>query len=161
MEQFIKIGNKAHFIYNKPSRSQLYFLYKLIMNRKQFKYYMRDRILSCIDRLSCCKKKCSGRLAKAKKRAETYERGQKKLTDDLDIVRLIFREQMHDVNKRVLYNSTERFFLQYQRRKVIESSDRSEIEKKEFHLKTNWKHLVRKENRKEFKQMVRKNFQEM
>ena len=113
MEKFIKNGNKGHFIYNKPSRGQLYFLYKLIMNRKQFKYYMRDRLLNCINRLSCCKKKCSDRLAKAKKRAETYERGQKKLTDDLDIVNLLFREQMHDVNKRVLYNSTERFFLQY------------------------------------------------
>ena len=39
--------------------------------------------------------------------------GRNKLTRDLDIVRLIQRQQMHDVNKQVLYTPTEAFLLQY------------------------------------------------
>ena len=33
MEQFVKENTKKHYISEKPKRQQLYFLYKLIMNR--------------------------------------------------------------------------------------------------------------------------------
>ena len=89
------------------------------------------------------------------------KKGQKKLTRDLDIVRLIKREQMHTVNKQVLYATTERFFLQYQRRNVIESDDESENENRETMKKYNWKQLLRQENKKKFKTLIKDHFNKM
>ena len=60
------------------------------------------------------------------------------MTRDLDIVNLIKREQMHTVNKQILYAPAQRFFLQYQRRNVIESNDESENENREMMKKNNW-----------------------
>ena len=36
MKNFIKEGIKGHYIDKAPRKGQLYFLYKLIMNRKKF-----------------------------------------------------------------------------------------------------------------------------
>ena len=57
---------------------------------------------------------------------------------------------MHDVNKQVLYDPTERFLLQYQRRNVIESNSDSAIENYKHSQLTEWKNLLRHERRQEF-----------
>lgn len=120
MEQFIKYGIRRPYISVKPKRQQLYFLYKLILNRTLFRFNFMDRMLHRLSKFTCCLKKrliekwCSKHVfKKAEKRAERFRRGKQKLTKDLDIVTLIQRQQMHDVNKQVLYNATERFLLQY------------------------------------------------
>ena len=142
MEKFVKHGIKQPYISIKPQKQQLYFLYKLIMNRKMFHYSCTDRILVFFNRIStifcCCKKRkikncCSKRFNSAEKQNRLFTKGKHKLTRDLDIVTLIQRQQMHDVNKQALYNSTERFLLQYQRRNVIESNSDSNQENQKFY----------------------------
>ena len=96
MERFVKNGIKKPYISAKPKRQQLYFLYKLIMNRKTFHYDFIDRFLHRFSYLFCCCRKrlferwCSKQLfTKAEKRARQFQKGQRKLTRDLDIVTLI------------------------------------------------------------------------
>ena len=118
MEQFIKDNTKRRYISEKPKPQQLYFLYKLIMNRKQFKYSLSDRLLIAIGKLCrcCCFHKrqqqyCPRRYSLAEKHTMLYKRGKSKLNVDLDIVRLIQRNQMNDVNRQVLFTEHERFLL--------------------------------------------------
>ena len=81
-----------------PKRQQLYFLYKLIMNRKLFRYSFCDTIINRIGKFFCCcrkkviKKWCSNRFKMAEKRKKLFERGKRKLTRDLDILTLIERQ---------------------------------------------------------------------
>ena len=60
MKDFIKEGIKGHYIDKAPKKGQLYFLYKLIMNRKKFIFTKPDRILDFLTRyfFCCCKRKC-------------------------------------------------------------------------------------------------------
>ena len=53
MKKFVKTGIKKHFIDPKPKRSQLYFLYKLILNRKNFEYKDKDVVLNLIFKKLC------------------------------------------------------------------------------------------------------------
>ena len=68
---------------------------------------------------------------------------------------------MNTVNKQVLYAATERFFLQYQRRNVIESDDESENTNREKFNQYNWKQLLRDENREKYQKMIKGFFGEM
>ena len=66
MEIFVKDNTKKHYISEKPKPQQLYFLYKLILNRKKFKYELSDRILIlCGKFFRCCRKRCPGRYSLA------------------------------------------------------------------------------------------------
>ena len=152
MKSFIKEGIKGHYIDKAPKKGQLYFLYKLIMNRKNFVFTKSDILLDFLRRylFCCCKNRCPQRFSKAERRSQTFSRGKQKLTRDLDIVNLIKREQMHTVNKQILYAPAQRFFLQYQRRNVIESNDESENQNREMMENSNWQHLLRDENRENF-----------
>ena len=76
MERFVKNGIKKPYISAKPKRQQLYFLYKLIMNRKMFQFKCGDRMLHKLGKLFCCCRKasfiqnrCSKKFAHADKRA--------------------------------------------------------------------------------------------
>ena len=53
MKIFVKMGIKENFIDPKPKRSQLYFLYKLILNRKNFEYKDKDVVLNLIFKKLC------------------------------------------------------------------------------------------------------------
>ena len=157
MEKFIRHGIRRPYISAKPKKQQLYFLYKLIMNRKKFQFDFVDRTLNRLSFLFCCCRKkllekwCSERLfSTAEKRSRQFQKGQRKLTRDLDIVTLIQRQQMHDVSKQVLYKPAERFLLQYQRRNVIESNSDSTIENQKHKQHYHWKNLLLHERRQEF-----------
>ena len=95
MEQFVKANIKGLIINKKPQRNKLYFLFNLILNRKNFNYNWPDRALYRASKLLlCCRKRCltkhcSKRYQVAEKNHELYEKGKKKLTKDLDIVKLI------------------------------------------------------------------------
>ena len=68
MEQFVKENTKMRYISEKPKPQQLYFLYKLIMNRKKFKYSLSDRFLTLCGKFSrCCRKNCARRYSVAEK----------------------------------------------------------------------------------------------
>ena len=71
------------------------------------------KLFCCCRKASFVENRCSNKFAHADKRALQFSKGRNKLTRDLDIVRLIQRQQMHDVNKQVLYTPTEAFLLQY------------------------------------------------
>lgn len=96
MEKFIKQGIRRPYISEKPKRQQLYFLYKLILNRTMFSYDFMDRMLHRVSKFACCLRKrllekwCSKHVfSKAERRAEQFRRGKRKITKDLDIVTLI------------------------------------------------------------------------
>ena len=98
------------------------------------------------------------RFKAAENKRKLFEKGKRKLTRDLDIITLIERQQMHDVNKQALYNSTERFLLQYQRRNVIESNSDSMTEIRKFNEQTDWKDLHRQVRRQELQNMLSREF---
>ena len=95
MEQFVKANIKGLCIRKKPQRDKLYFLFNLILNRKSFNYKWPDRALHRASQLLlCCRKRCitnhcSKRYQVAEKNHKLFEKGKKKLTRDLDIVKLI------------------------------------------------------------------------
>ena len=78
MEKFVKNGIKKPYISVKPKRQQLYFLYKLIVNRTLFQYNFLDRMLHQVGRVFCCCRKklienwCSKRFKSAEKRNRLF-----------------------------------------------------------------------------------------
>ena len=96
----------------------------LIMNRGQFRYLWSDswkhmiyRVIKCFSKCClCCNRLCkrsSLKYAVAEEKHKLFEKGKQLMTRDLDIVKLIQRNQIYDVNEQVLYNQRERFFLQF------------------------------------------------
>ena len=84
------------------------------MNRKNFTLAMSDRIITlCANFCRCFRGWCPRRYSLAEKQRILFNRGKKKLEVDLDIVNLIQRNQMNDVNKEVLFTEQERFLLQF------------------------------------------------
>ena len=88
------------------------------------------------------------------------------MNHDLDIVKLIQRNQIYDVNEQVLYNQRERFLLQFQRRKVICSESDSSVENAEFaKMKHDWDIPKRGDNsvgeRKDFEKLVHQYLKEV
>ena len=98
MEKFVKTGIKKPYISVRPKKQQLYFLYKLIMNRKLFQFNFIDRRLHSIRKIFCCcrkklmKKWCAKRFKSTEKKTRLFKTGQRKLTQDLDIISLIERQ---------------------------------------------------------------------
>ena len=126
------------------------------MNRKKFQYSLSDRLLIAIGKLcKCCRKNCQKRYSLAEKHAMLYKRGKTKLNVDLDIVRLIQRNQMNDVNRQVLFTEHERFLLSFQRRNVIDTNSDSMRENFNYNQTHYWKYLVDKKRTMEFEQRVR------
>ena len=119
MERFIKANIKSLYISEKPQRNKLYFLFNLILNRQNFQYKWPDRYLHRASKVfvccrqRCIKKHCSKRYQMAEKNHKLFEKGKKKLTRDLDIVKLIQHNQRNFINSQVIFNHDERFLLQF------------------------------------------------
>ena len=81
MEKFVKTGIKKPYISGKPKKQQLYFLYKLIMNRKLFQFNFIDRQLDRFAKIFCCCRKkliekwCSKRFKSAEKHRKLFKKG--------------------------------------------------------------------------------------
>ena len=54
MKNFIKDGIQNQWINERPTRQQLYFLYKLIMNRVEINYSLRDYLRYLVAKLCIC-----------------------------------------------------------------------------------------------------------
>ena len=98
MKRFIKRGIKQRYISKKPKSQQLYFIYKLMMNRKKFEYKPSERVYYWVSKLLCCFRKrfmergrCSKQFKLADKKKRLLESGKNLLADDLDILKLIRR----------------------------------------------------------------------
>ena len=89
---FIKENLTKHYISEKPKRQQLFFLFKLILNRRGFEFKFREMVLLEISKFLCCCKKrltSTSRFKEAKSRERSFDKGNKRLTKDLDIVSLV------------------------------------------------------------------------
>ena len=56
MKEFIKRGKAKKMISEQPKRQQLYFLYKLIVNRTKIEYSLKDYFRYLLGKLVCCSK---------------------------------------------------------------------------------------------------------
>ena len=103
MKKFIKDGTKENKISEKPTRQQLYFLYKLIMNRVHVQISCFDIFKYRLAKLClCCKSLQKSKSFKTNlKRLKVFKRGQKKLANDLDLVKLIHTNMENAVNRSV------------------------------------------------------------
>ena len=100
MKKFIRKGVKDFHYSDKPTRQQLYYLYKLIINRRPFSYSWGDWLRSClIKSCLCCKlKKSTNKFMQAYENDKIYQRGKEKLHQDLDIVKLIQRAMKSEMD---------------------------------------------------------------
>lgn len=98
-----------------------------MLNRKKMLFTRGDLlryllIKTCI----CCKLEDKNKgFEQASYQGKLFKKGKKKLTRDLDIVRLIHYNRMNVVNEQVLYNNDERFLLGFHRRHVVNSDSES------------------------------------
>ena len=84
------------------------------------------------------------------------KKGKKKLTRDLDIVKLIQHNQRNFINSQVIFNHDERFLLQFQRRNVIDPDSSSDEENIKEHEKYDWKALQQPERKQDKEPLVKK-----
>ena len=113
MREFIKRGAHQKKISDRPTKQQLYFLYKLIVNRTKIEYSLSDSIRYLLGKICVCCRRCkkSARFQKSKSNVKVFQEGKSKLKRDLDIVKLIQRSLESKVNSQVHYNPEERFLL--------------------------------------------------
>ena len=161
MEHFIKENIKGLYISEKPQRGKLYFLFNLMMNRTSFSFGWFDRALHRVSNILCCcrktciSKSCSKRYQNAKKTHKLFEKGKKKLTRDLDIVKLIQHNQKNFINQQVIFNHDERFLLQFQRRNVIDPDTDSAEDNIKENEKYSWKSLQNQSRKTEKETLVK------
>ena len=75
-------------ISKRPKRQQLYYLYRIIMNRRTFEYSLRHVFQYYLRCFYCRSREALRRIADGK-RELYYERASRKLQKDLDIVTLL------------------------------------------------------------------------
>ena len=103
MKLFIKKGIKSKYISKKPKKQQLYYLYKLILNRRSFTYRWAETLLLWSRKLFCCcskkciEKRCKKSFKTAEKKEKFFKKGKDNLKNDLDIVRLVSSIQNQSV----------------------------------------------------------------
>ena len=114
VKQFKK---KKRLISLKPKKQQLFAIYHLILNQRNFVYQSCKAFtyqLTCLD----CRSKRS-----IKRRDRTdyqLDKGIEKLEQHLDVTKLIKRAQIVKVIENVLFNQDEKFLLNYQKCDVID-----------------------------------------
>lgn len=148
MKDFIKRGKSKKIINEQPTRQQLYFLYKLIVNRSKIQYSLRDTFRYLIGNLNCCCKaaKRSARYKEAAHNVQVFKKGREKLNHDLDIVKVIHRSMANDIFFQTLNNYEQRYLLNFQRKRIIFTSSDSMDENHREHDKTSFNELSKTEN---------------
>ena len=163
MKKFIKQGIKRGYVSTKPHRQQLYYIYKLIVNRYKFKYTAQDFVRNFIDKLCCCckLKNSSKSFKQAAIRGKQFERGQKKIKEDLDIIKLIQNNVARVVNQQVLYDADERYLLKFQKRNCINSNSESQLENSQANSKYDLRYLSRQDSKTNFESKTKRILQEV
>ena len=105
-------------ISKRPKRQQLYFIYKMIMNRRNFEYSLRNALRYYFN----CRSSSSLNKKNKDKRDLYLNKGINKLKDDLDIVQLLKLIQNFGQSQHALFDDNEVKLMALQRRQVISSN---------------------------------------
>ena len=96
----------------RPKRQQLYWIYKMIMNRKNFEYNLKDgityywwKIIHC--RGCPCRPKGDRKTLKAPKKDIQFQKAKKRLLDELDIVKIVSSIRNLEQSQKVIFNENE------------------------------------------------------
>ena len=110
-------------ISTKPKRQQLFYIYKRIMNRRNFEYSLRH-ILNYFISCRQCKKNESLREG-ASKRDLYLNRAIVKLKNDMSVTKLLSRAQVMQEMHQILFNPSDRMLMKLQKRGVVSSNTES------------------------------------
>ena len=110
---------RKRLIGQKPSKQQLFSIYHLIMNQRNFTY---KACQAFVYQFRCCLA-CRNRSSVKKIARKDYylNKGIEKLEKHLDVGSLIRRSQMSEVIKNVLFDEDQQFLIKYQKPEVIDS----------------------------------------
>jgi len=100
----------GNLISERPKRQQLFYIFHLILNQRQFSYNTFNAVryyLACLH----CRKKSSIRSSSIAKQDFYLNKGIDKLSKNLDIVNLIDMMKGYHVMKQVLFSQEDRFLL--------------------------------------------------
>lgn len=95
-----------------------------IFSRQRFKYTINDIFCSYFSCMMCRSKKTIS-LNKSLKKHYLFEKSQKKLLEELDVVSLIRAINEIKILKQTLLTQSQRMLLRFQRKKVIETASSS------------------------------------
>ena len=103
-------------ISTRPKRQQLFWIYKMIMNRRNFEYTFTDGIKyyfwKIIHMRGCpCRSNKSYKELKMPKKDIQLKKARKRLMEELDIVRLVKTIRNFEETQRVLFQDRERTLL--------------------------------------------------
>lgn len=142
------------------TKAQLYFIYKLIANRQAFRFSFKTIIKNLLTNIKlslCCNKKNKW----ADFNQSYFEKGKHKLAKDLDIERLLRILHGFEALRSVSLNKQDRFFLEYQKHRVIETnSEQSKGSSSENFAAGNLAPYGENEQRKKFLSKLQKYLQE-
>ena len=94
----------------KPKRQHLYYIYHLIINQKKFNYgcaQLMRYYLKCL----ICRKKLSLKKLGGDRSDYYLNKGEEKLSKDLDIVNLLRTVKSYRVMRKTLFDRDQRIFL--------------------------------------------------
>ena len=90
-------------ISSKPKKQQLYYLYKMIMNRRTFEYKMRHT-LRYYFKCFCLRSNKSLKQIKDGKRDVYFDLASRKLDKDLDVITLLRIMQTADQAQKIIFD---------------------------------------------------------
>merc|ERR1719464_866256 len=108
MKKLIK-AKATQDISNYPKRQQLYYIYRTIMNRRNFEYTFRHLLKYFLYCRNC--KKNNSLKSGAAKRDLYLNRAIVKLRDDRSITKLLSRAQIVEEMQEILFNKSDRMLM--------------------------------------------------
>ena len=119
-----------------PKRQQLYYVYRTIINRRNFEYTLKNLFSYFFLCRNCSKRE---KLWRGPAKRDLYlNRAIVKLNKDMGVMDLLFRAHIVKEMQQILFNKSDRMLMQMQKRRVIDSATTSSEE----HLPENQKALV-------------------
>jgi hypothetical protein len=88
------LKSSKRYISRYPTKQQLYVLFKLLIGRESFTYGLRDHIYHSFKWVLGC---CTRWTKQLSENGKLLDKGKKKLSNDLDVGRLINIVHNHDV----------------------------------------------------------------
>ena len=142
-------------ICNKLTSEELETMFMRVINQQTFKYSFRDTMQYFYRFIGFRQRKYLEKDFKLKKHIY-YQRGEKLLMNDLDIVKLVKRLHTIDVEQQIKWNMNEQLLLALQKRKVIDSQTDVDDEIAPERLRSSMLSFQDEKARREFKLKVRK-----
>ena len=103
-----------------PKRQQLFYIYRLIMNRRNFEYSLKHLFkYFCL----CRSLRRNDKLRQGPAKRDLYlNRAIVKLKKDMSIVKLLNRAQIVEEMHQILFNKSDRMLMEMQKRRVVSSN---------------------------------------